>query len=201
MHHNARATNQVIREPGERMAPDAIQKKHDKGPTEIHVWAAIGYNFKSKLIFYGIFEGDLTKSNMTLGVYCDKILPYVISIRDQYGEEGREMVFQEDGDRGHGNALESNICRMYKNEHSLNYWDDWPPNSPDLSPIENIWRIIKQRVKQHRPKDAEELRYWWNYEWDRLSQDKINKYILGEHYNMRKQLQQCIARKGLQTEF
>ncbi|KAI9885278.1 MAG: hypothetical protein M1823_002947, partial [Watsoniomyces obsoletus] len=66
MHHNARAADQVIREPGERMAPDAIQKKLDKGPMEIHVWAAIGYNFKSKLIFYGMSEGDLTKSNMTL---------------------------------------------------------------------------------------------------------------------------------------
>jgi hypothetical protein len=33
----------------------------------------------------------------------------------------------------------------------------WPPNSPDLDPIEMIWALLKVRVKAHHPQTKEEL--------------------------------------------
>ena len=53
------------------------------------------------------------------------------------------MVFQHDGARCHTDAstllwLESKNIRTF----------DWPPNSPDLSPIEQIWGITKRFIIQ-----------------------------------------------------
>jgi transposase len=33
----------------------------------------------------------------------------------------------------------------------------WPPRSPDLSPIEQIWVYLKKRLKGRRFADADEL--------------------------------------------
>ena len=36
---------------------------------------------------------------------------------------------------------------------------DWPPQSPDLNPIENEWKTLRERSKARNPKTTEQL---WN---------------------------------------
>ena len=61
----------------------------------------------------------------------------------------------------------------------LDYIDDWPVNSPDLNPIENVWRILKSRVKKHHPTTDKALRKAIEKEWTLLSFKEINECILG----------------------
>lgn len=42
---------------------------------------------------------------------------------------------------------------------------DWPPQSPDLNPIENLWSIVKNNLKDKHPKDLDELYELAQKEW------------------------------------
>ena len=57
---------------------------------------------------------------------------------------GDGAVFQQDGARCH-TAASTRRWFMSKNVTLL---DGWPPNSPDLSPIEQIWGIAKRYIIQ-----------------------------------------------------
>jgi len=56
----------------------------------------------------------------------------------------REGLFQQDGARAH--TSKATIAWL---DADIKYYippEDWPPNSPDLSPTENVWSIMATAV-------------------------------------------------------
>ncbi len=51
--------------------------------------------------------------------------------------------------------------------------DHWPPNSPDLNPIENLWSIMDNTLEENGSSNVEEFietlkGVWNNYDWKLL---------------------------------
>jgi hypothetical protein len=153
--HNSRTAEWVLRRRGERDQGHTTQKKFKVSASEFHVWACVKWNFKSKLVFYVLNEKE--PRNMTMELYVAKMLPIVKGYRDAAEAKGRGFIFQEDNDGGHDTRSQGNSARLYRDQINLNFIANGPAFSPDLSPIENVWRILKQRVRQHLPETKREL--------------------------------------------
>ncbi len=47
--------------------------------------------------------------------------------------------------------------KSWFNDHGVTVLD-WPANSPDLNPIENLWSIVKRKMRDTRPNNADDLK-------------------------------------------
>jgi transposase len=73
----------------------------------------------------------------------------------------------------------------------------WPVNSPDLNPIENIWRLLKYRVAKRFPHTDSEVRRCVEEEWARLQLIDFEKYI----GNIRERCQAVLNTEGGHTKW
>lgn len=154
--------------------------------------AMVRWNYKSPLAFLPRhIDGD---------DYVEHFLEPVVKpfFDKQRKEGGYGWIFQEDNEGAHGTKSVLNAPNDFKNKYRIKQLKPChPANSPDLSPIENVWRVIKQRVKRRKARNQAELRRFVEEEWDKLTIQEINGYIL----TMEDRVNQCIEREGDVTEF
>jgi hypothetical protein len=74
-------------------------------------------------------------------------------------------------------------------EESVDVIVDWPPNSPDLSPIELLWTILKKFVRKVKSQTIDELKSSLMAAWAMIPQDTIDRLCEG----FATPLQLCLA--------
>lgn len=85
----------------------------------------------------------------------------------------RCTIFQQDSAPCHTAGTVKNWLKE-KRIRLLN----WPGNSPDLNPIENLWQVLKRKVRLHAPSNLQDLYYWIKRVWVKeVSEDVCHKLV------------------------
>lgn len=149
----------VYRRRGERFADACVVERDRFGGGSVMVWGGISHGLKSPLV--------VVNGNLTAVRYRDEILrPHVVPFLQQ-----NNLSFQQDNARPHV----ARICRDFLANNNVQPLD-WPPYSPDLSPIEHLWDHLDRQVRQRQPPPATraQLTRALVEEWNNIPMRKIN---------------------------
>ena len=171
-------------------------KKHDIDESRLvverskfakHVMVSTGvcYGGKGRLHFIP----DKAKVNAKL--YVETLLPRLIKDCESVLPSG--FIFQQDGAPAHTAKLAQDFIATNCSEFIGK--DEWPPNSPDLNPLDyHVWGAMLERYKTFhpKPKNIDELKNVLQVIWDQLPQVSINKAIV----SFTKRLRACLKAEG-----
>jgi hypothetical protein len=91
-------------------------------------------------------------------------------VLEQFGQNWR---LQMDNDSKH----RSNICKQFIDE-SIPHLLDWPSNSPDANPVENIWSIVKRNVEKRKPMNIDELELFLAEEFENIDINVVKNCVM-----------------------
>ncbi|UYV62801.1 hypothetical protein LAZ67_2001985 [Cordylochernes scorpioides] len=156
-HHDGRI--RVWRHRGERMLNSCVMHCHTGPAPGIMVWGGIGYTSRTFLVR---IVGTLNSQRYFSEVLEPVVLPYLQGLPT--------AIFQQDNARPHVARI---VQKLFVNRQTELL--PWPVRSPDLSPIENMWSMVAQRLTQITSSAATPDQLWQRMEaaWPAVSQEHI----------------------------
>ncbi len=143
MHFIWKQGPRVWRKSGEAQNPCCL-KSSVKFPQSVMIWAAMSSAGVGPLCFL--------KSTVNAAIYQDILEHFMLPSADKlYGDA--DFIFQQDLAPAHN----AKGTKSWFNDHGVTVLD-WPANSPDLNPIENLSGIVKRKMRDTRHNNADDLK-------------------------------------------
>ncbi len=152
----------VWRKSGEAQNPCCL-KSSVKFPQSVMIWAAMSSAGVGPLCFL--------KSTVNAAIYQEILEHFMLPSADKlYGDA--DLIFQQDLAPAHT----AKGTKSWFNDHGVTVID-WPANSPDLNPIENLWGIVKRKMRDTRPNNADDLKATVKETWASIPPQQCHKLI------------------------
>ena len=158
-----------------------------KHPDKIMVWGCFGYYGKGKLI--------VLPKNETVNkeVYLDLLSEHLSDCFQMCRIPFSTGTFMQDGASCHTAKLIKNWFDWV----GIDYIKDWPGNSPDLNPIENLWSIMKEKLKERDTSSVPKLEAAVRDIWENIDISTLQNLALSVH----DRFNEVIARQGRPTKY
>ncbi len=172
----------VWRKRGEAQNPRCLRSSV-KFPQSVMVWGAMSSAGVGPLCFL--------RSKVNTAVYQEVLEHFMLPAADQlYGDA--DFIFQQDLAPAHSAKATSTWFK----DHGIPVLN-WPANSPDLNPIENLWGIVKRKMRYARPNNAEELKATIRATWALITPEQCHRLI----DSMPRRIAAVIQAKGAPTKY
>jgi transposase len=176
----------VRRKMGERLDRKCVKVSAKFGGGSIMVWGVFSAAGVGPLVrLHGSVNSAIYKALLE-----EHLLPHLK--RKKPRSKQQQPIFMQDNAPCHKSKIVMNFLEAKKIDVMK-----WPAQSPDLNPIENLWKILGDKISENKCKTLDEL---WNVlqdEWYKITPTLCQKLI----NSCNNRCMEVIKSKGLYTSY
>lgn len=122
-------------------------------------WNLFGAIARSGTVVLTIFDERFTKE-----CYVDILALELLPAAEQIFNDDNWCLLHDKSPQ-HTSHLAQQWLDTHVPEHMSSIW---PPSSPDLNPMENVWAVVRDRARAHAPTTKQQLRHAIQAAWDSI---------------------------------